>query len=294
MPIPVFYDEAQNATDDLPSPSAGKPRYVVRSWLDEGLPIEVRGFSPVTPKDLCRVHERKYVESVLSLREANGFGTFSAEVARSLLWTSGSFVAAAEHAWTTGLVACSPTSGFHHAEYAGGGGYCTFNGLMVAAERLIRGGVNRVGVLDCDAHYGNGTADILQCVGRLEDRVEHFTRGHPDYGVNAKRFLDSLEGLLGDWSVEGVELVLYQAGADPHVDDPLGGMLTTEELRERDRIVFSTCQKLGLPIAWNLAGGYQERRAAAGAERLRPVLDIHDNTMRECVRAFTESELRRV
>lgn len=291
MTIPIFYDPAQNATEALPSPSAAKPRHVVQSWLDLGLPIELRSFKPVTTKDLCRVHAPRYVNAVLTLREANGFGTRSEEVAKSLRWTSGSFVAAAEHALASGRVACSPTSGFHHAEYASGGGYCTFNGLMVAADRLLRAGARAIGILDCDAHYGNGTVDILDRVSVFEGRVEHFTRNHPDYGVNATRFLGALEGLLRAWKERGVRVVLYQAGADPHLDDPLGGFLTTEQLRERDRIVFTTCARLGLPVAWNLAGGYQERPAATFAARLRPVLDLHDNTMRECVSAFAEHHL---
>ena len=74
------------------------------------------------------------------------------------------------------------------------------------------------------------------------------------------------------------DLLLYQAGADPHVDDPLGGWLTTQQLRERDRGVFQTARSLGVPIAWNLAGGYQAN--------LRKVLDIHDNTMLECLCAY--------
>ncbi len=35
---------------------------------------------------------------------------------------------------------------------------------------------------------------------------------------------------------------------------------------------------MSLPVAWNLAGGYQNP--------LRRVLDIHDNTMLECMSAF--------
>jgi acetoin utilization deacetylase AcuC-like enzyme len=53
----------------------------------------------------------------------------------------------------------------------------------------------------------------------------------------------------------GYDLLLYQAGADPHIDDPLGGFLTTDELAERDRIVFSVAKEIGIPVVWNLAGG---------------------------------------
>ena len=75
-------------------------------------------------------------------------------------------------------------------------------------------------------------------------------------------------------------MLLYQAGADPHVDDPLGGYLTDDELAERDDIVFAETKAIGLSIAWNLAGGYQTP--------LRKVLDIHDRTMRACCRHFGE------
>jgi acetoin utilization deacetylase AcuC-like enzyme len=285
--IPVFFDVAQAVTERLPSPSAQKPPHVVASWQRLGLPVDVRGFEPVTEADLRRAHDPGYVTAVLSKREANGFGTFSAAVAESLKWTVGSFVAAAQCAWKSGTVACSPTSGFHHAEYAGGGGYCTFNGLMVAAHRLLEAGVGRVGVLDCDAHYGNGTVDIMERVPGLEG-IAHYTRGSEGYVDNAEAFLGGLHGLLTTWRMEGVEVVLYQAGADPHVNDPLGGLLTTAQMHERDRIVFRACRDLGLAVAWNLAGGYQERRAVDFARRLRPVLDLHDNTMRACVEAWVE------
>jgi acetoin utilization deacetylase AcuC-like enzyme len=72
--------------------------------------------------------------------------------------------------------------------------------------------------------------------------------------------------------------VLYQAGADVHVDDPLGGVLTTEQMMERDRIVFRAARRTQTPIVWNLAGGYQQP--------LSKVIVLHLNTMRECVSAY--------
>ena len=74
------------------------------------------------------------------------------------------------------------------------------------------------------------------------------------------------------------DLLIYQAGADPHVNDPLGGFLTTAELSERDRIVFSVAKSIGIPVVWNLAGGYQEP--------LSRVLEIHRNTMIACVAEY--------
>jgi acetoin utilization deacetylase AcuC-like enzyme len=44
---------------------------------------------------------------------------------------------------------------------------------------------------------------------------------------------------------------------DPHIDDPLGGGLTAEQLVRRDHIVFQGCRETGVPVVVNLAGGYQ-------------------------------------
>ena len=73
----------------------------------------------------------------------------------------------------------------------------------------------------------------------------------------------------------GCDALLKQAGADPNINDPLGGWLTTEQLRERDQLVFEYCRQVKLPIAWNLAGDYQNP--------LRRVLDIQDNAMLKCL-----------
>ncbi len=77
---------------------------------------------------------------------------------------------------------------------------------------------------------------------------------------------------------DAFDVILYQAGADVHLDDPLGGVLTTEQMIERDQIVFEAARAREIPIAWNLAGGYQSP--------LSKVVELHVNTMRECVRAF--------
>ena len=46
--------------------------------------------------------------------------------------------------------------------------------------------------------------------------------------------------------------------------------------------MFSALHAARVPVAWNLAGGYQ--RDAAGG--IAPVLRIHDNTLLECARVY--------
>ena len=275
----VAYAECLAADAQSFSPSARKPREVMRSWQRRFPTIEVVEPVPVSVEELCLVHDADYVRRVLSLKQANGFGNHLPEVAASLPWTSGAMLTAARLALSEGC-AVAPVSGFHHARHDGGGGYCTFNGLMVAAMVLRdEGAVRRVGVLDFDQHYGDGTADIMREHGL--HWVEHYSAGaFWDEVDQAQLFLAQIPQILQRF--QSCDLLLYQAGADPHVDDPLGGWLTTAQLRERDRCVFTGCKSMGLPVAWNLAGGYQTP--------LRKVLDIHDNTMLECLSAIDKME----
>jgi acetoin utilization deacetylase AcuC-like enzyme len=274
--IPVVYASEMLADSGSFSPSAGKPRPVVDAWRRAGIPIDWHAVTPATVEELSLAHDPAYVTAVLDGTAENGFGNTRADVARSLPFTTGAMMNAAAAALERG-VACAPVSGFHHAGHAAGGGFCTFNGLMVTALKLIRAGrVKKVLILDLDQHYGNGTDEIKRTLnigkeivnatfgrwyGRPADAQKYLAR----LGVAAKRFPE-------------FDLILYQAGADLHVDDPLGGVLDSDQMRERDRIVFEAARTSGVPIAWNLAGGYQEA--------ISNVVRIHVATMEECARAY--------
>lgn len=272
--IPIFYTPHQTAANNLSrSPSAQKPALVMEAWKRTGLPLHIIEPRRATTTDLCRAHDPAYVRDVLAGRVANGFGSTDAAVTSTLPWTSGSMISAAEWAVTHGESTFSPTSGFHHAGWDYGAAYCTFNGLMVAALSLhARGLARRVAILDLDQHFGDGTRDIVR--GLSIDWVSHYTFGaEPATRDTAKRWLRALPAIVRH-TVDGCDVVLYQAGADPHIDDPLGGGLTSEQLARRDRIVFEECQLAGVPVVTNLAGGYQKP-----VER---VVALHAATLREC------------
>lgn len=275
--IDVYYSPQQISRPDSESPSAIKPKWVVEDWIDQNFPVRIIEPTPVSREQIALAHDRSYVDGILDCALRNGFGGYQKDVANSLPWTSGSLLSAARCALNNGLVACSPTSGFHHARYQSGFGFCTFNGLMIAALALkAEGRVNRVGILDCDQHYGDGTAQIIEkrAIGWVR-QISTVNR----YASEAKQFMDNLPGFVRGFA--GYDLLIYQAGADPHVDDPLGGFLTTAELAERDRIVFSVAKEIGIPVVWNLAGGYQEP--------VSHVIKIHRNTMAACVAEYVSS-----
>ena len=117
------------------------------------------------------------------------------------------------------------------------------------------------------------------------DYIKHYSMGGTLISHEvAEYWLERLPSLIKK-HFSDCDVLIYQAGADCHIDDPLGGIFTTEQLKRRDRIVFETCKEIGLPVAWNLAGGYQKP--------IRNVLDIHDNTAKECIDVYESGEGRK-
>ena len=281
LKFPVLYSQSQTAKNPTSfSPSAAKPAIVAAALLERGYPVTFQEPRPLHFYELCRAHDPAYVRGILACQKQNGFGNRDRAVAASLPYTSGSMLGAALAAQAD-MPACSLTSGFHHACWDNGGGFCTLNGLMVTAAALLETGKSeRVAILDCDAHYGNGTDDILRHRADLAPSIIHRTMGGSR--TRGPAYLRKLREFLAEIERFEPSSILYQAGADPHEDDPLGGYISTEEMQERDRMVFEFARDGGLPLAWNLAGGYQR----GGATGIDPVLALHLNTFREACTAY--------
>jgi acetoin utilization deacetylase AcuC-like enzyme len=247
--------------------------------------VRLEAPAAIEPDLLRRVHTAAYVEAVRTgepraLAESQKF-PWSPALWPSVLLTNGGALAAAERALDDGLAAVL-ASGFHHAHADHGEGFCTFNGLVVAAEALREAGrLQRVAVLDLDLHYGNGTASLcasrpwlFNCSiygndyfqnkpyrdvenPRHTDGPNHVSFALPNRsGLEA--LLDALErGAKAVLAAGRPDLMLYQAGADPYKEDPYSPLdLDLPHLHERDRWVFAWARREGLPLAWTLAGGY--------------------------------------
>jgi hypothetical protein len=211
--IPVFFSPQMQAQVFSVSPSAHKPQAVLESWQALNIPLEIMEPTRVSIEDIQRAHAAGYVVGILSCRIDNGFYTKDPQVAASLPFTSGAMLSAAREAIRNRRVAVAPCSGFHHASYASNRGFCTFNGLMITALALrAEGVVRRVGILDFDQHYGDGTEDIIQSLAL--DFVTHFTADkHYSAASQAPEFLQRIPQLVA--SMRDCEVILYQAGARP-------------------------------------------------------------------------------
>lgn len=278
---PVFYSsESAVKFGPMTGVSAQKPQQVADRWRTKfGKRLEFFGHGPIEVDELAAVHSQEYVEDVLTLKTNNGFGSRHPAVPRAVRFTNGGVLTACRTVldlkW---MGACAPYSGFHHAGKDFGGGFCTFNGLAAAAYAVLDEHLaDSVLILDCDYHYGNGTQDILDRGEDLTASIFHWSAGQ--HFVNrdqAKDYLEALKQVVKEY--KNVDLVIYQAGADQHRDDPLGGLLTNVEMRERDQIVFDGFYENSVPVVWTLAGGYQRP--------VDKVLALHDQTMREALRLY--------
>ncbi|AFM03268.1 deacetylase, histone deacetylase/acetoin utilization protein [Bernardetia litoralis DSM 6794] len=278
----VFYDKKQCINENVGySPSAKKPKLVVQTWKQLGCPITIKKIRALSVDEIAIAHDKNYVKGILNGKIKNGFGNKSLNVAKSLQWTTGSFLCASIHAYIHKINTFSPTSGFHHAGYNYANGFCTFCGLTIAAIILKKQyKAQHIGILDLDSHAGDGTMNTIHKTNS-EDFITQYSLG--DYDIkkhNNTEWLENLSNLIRQ-NFTNCDILFYQAGVDCHEDDPevYSGHFTTEQIYLRDKIVYSTCNELKIPVVTNLAGGYQKP--------LQKIIDLHSLT----AKAFQDSEM---
>jgi acetoin utilization deacetylase AcuC-like enzyme len=263
------------------SPSAVKPRLFAEYLQNSEYKDIIEFVEPeaVTVEDICRCHDKQYVEDILSLKEPNGFGTKSQSVVDSLPWTNGAMYTAAKLAYQTKQPTVAIVAGFHHAGYAGFeqlGYFCTFNGLMIAAMKLVaEDGLKKVSIVDCDMHWGNGTDDILDKLKPSNIANISFGKYFGPYS-SAENYLLYFSSVKTQLQWFKPDVIIYQSGADVHIDDPFGGLLTEDQMYERDVKMFQIAKELDIPITWTLAGGYQKDKDGGCSY----VLKLHANTFK--------------
>ena len=172
---------------------------------------------------------------------------------------------------------CRPPG--HHATRAGYGGSCYLNNAAVAAQALRTRGVERVGVVDIDAHHGNGTAAIFYERGDVLYGSVHVDPGAGWFphvvgfadesgtgaGAGATRNLPMPEGTtdgawvdavhdLAGWVAEaGCTALVVSLGVDAAEDDPESPLLVSRDGYRRAGAVLGAT---GLPAVVVQEGGY--------------------------------------
>ncbi|AHE53957.1 hypothetical protein NX02_11230 [Sphingomonas sanxanigenens DSM 19645 = NX02] len=248
---------------------------------DDGGPLTLHQPEPMPRRWIEAVHDPAYVAEVIERRvppekeRRIGFPVTEPVAVRAQLTPGGTWLAA-KLALAHGHAA-NGAGGSHHALASTGAGYCVFNDLAIAANRLIEeGDATRILIVDVDVHQGDGTASLLAGHPEIATYSIHAEKnfpvrkarstvdvGLPD-GTGDDAYLDALAATLMPLA-QGFapNLILYQAGVDPHVDDRLGRLaLTDAGLDRRDAFVARLARALGAPIASALGGGYGDDRMA--------------------------------
>ena len=172
---------------------------------------------------------------------------------------------------------CRPPG--HHATPGGYGGSCYLNNAAVAAERLRAAGHSRVGIVDLDAHHGNGTEAIFYARDDVLYGSVHVDPGagwFPHYvgfasetgvgtGSGCTRNLPVPPGTvdgpwldavreLASWSVDaGCTALVVSLGVDAAVDDPASPLMITHDgFNQAGAVLGAT----GLPTVAVQEGGY--------------------------------------
>jgi len=272
-----------------PQPERGTFKFdkyylVMEALRTSGFAVTEHAPIPMPRAWLEAVHCPDYVEQVFAAdvpREKErriGFPV-TPHIASRVRHTNGGTWLAAKLAMEHGYAANS-AAGSHHALHDTGAGYCVFNDLAVTANRLIaEGDAQRVLIVDLDVHQGDGTASLLAGREDVFTLSLHAERNFParkarsthdvglpdamDDGAYLAVLTAHLPDIIDQFSPD---IVLYQAGVDPHVDDKLGRLaLTGEGLIARDRLVLHEARKRGIPVASALGGGYgaDQRQIAA-------------------------------
>lgn len=120
---------------------------------------------------LLRVHDPAYIDQIFALAPREGLTWLDDDTAmnphtlEAALHAAGAAVKAVDLVLGGEVDAafCSVRPPGHHAERARAMGFCIFNNVAVgAAHALAEYGLERVAIVDFDAHHGNGTEDVFR------------------------------------------------------------------------------------------------------------------------------------
>ena len=246
---------------------------------------------------LIKTHTSNYINQVIKSFPKKGFNFLdgdtivspgSKDASRDAV---GSIIAAIDgvHSKEFKNAFCAVRPPGHHAEKEKAMGFCIYNNVAVGANYLLeKYKYNKIAIIDFDVHHGNGTQDIFY---NNEKVLFISTHQYPYYpgsgsdkekgkfnnvlnipleaGTSAEKYLNAYENVLNKIKEFKPEFLLFSAGFDAHIDDPLAQLqLGSEDFYKVTKrtleILKSFCNGNVVSI---LEGGYDLRALQESTKR---------------------------
>lgn len=216
-----------------PAAAPGRMEAILKEIKDKVQFIEPE---PATEEDIAAVHTKPHIDMV----KREGIYDIAALAA-------GGAILAARIGLEEPCFALIRPPG-HHASANSSWGFCYFNNMAIALEKLHREGVINVArVLDIDLHFGDGTVNILNPKG-------YVSIYNPSSSIRGE-YLKGVESFLFGACAD---IIGVSAGFDNHVED-WGGLLTTSDYREIGQMVREAAKRNQGGCFALLEGGYNHR-----------------------------------
>ncbi|MBS1910794.1 MAG: hypothetical protein JST22_02290 [Bacteroidetes bacterium] len=173
---------------------------------------------------------------------------------------------------------CRPPG--HHAGRAFLGGHCYINNGVLALQTMMRYGHERVGLIDFDIHFGNGSSALIEGMpnaffgsvhGATDISYPYVPTSPPNrrqafvpFSVppSPQEFVAAVAGLVRSALASGCTALVVSAGYDVVADDPHGIWTLDPSVLSEIGMVFAHA---GVPICVVQEGGYNPERLAACA-----------------------------
>jgi acetoin utilization protein AcuC len=251
--------------------------------------VEVVELAPELPAlaELGRVHDLEYVNEVVLGGRSGEWSGERRDLGRlALLMAGGTLTAARALLSGVAHTAVHFAGAKHHAMRDRSSGFCVFNDLAFAAKAILDGDsrvycpttmrwkpVERISIIDFDAHHGDGTEALLRDddrvqtlsvhdrsifpgTGRFDDEGCHVFNCALEPGSGDDELGDAVSYFVGLGQRFRPDMVFVAMGADGHLGDPLSTLgYTTDGLVETARMVRRGFWDV--PMLLGGAGGYQ-------------------------------------
>lgn len=254
-------------------------------------------------EDLVLLHDRNYLEGLRNKSQSGG-GYLTLDTAANEYTYNAAVMAAGggvlavdrilDNLSDNAYVMCRPPG--HHAEFSRAFGFCFINNIAVAANHLVRKrGLERVLIVDYDAHHGNGTQNAFYSssnvlyIGLHQDGRTLFPgSGFPDelgegqgegYNINLAMYPragDQSYYIAFQKAIKPIadsfrpQFILVSVGYDAHFGDPLTSLGLTHSglaMMNRELVNLANTYCNGR-LVFFLEGGYNLDVIGRGSQNL--------------------------